>query len=381
MWKTTSARLFGTLLGYIILIILLLTLNPFYFAPPDELLFSFYSGRSNIINNILLFLPVGFLYRLTTKRRDAYLFGGLLSLSIEFVQFFIPARTPSVPDILANTAGAWLGGAIYHFLTARVLISQGIVGRLRLETPLMGLIYLLTPLLWINILALNEAPSRWLLTLLLGICGAIIFSNLFRHWWKVVDWRVTGYAFLAAGAWFSIGAGPGILSTSTLLATGLGTMLLAALLTILPQASVDRRFERSTLRITMPVFVLYLFLLALFFPLRAVDSWHAIFGFTDRLADTSLESLYSRVEQLAAFTVLGYMIAEWRGRLERSFREELPALFLFIVSSALVLEFLSGFQAGGGASLVRLLLSIAGALFGAMIYHMSRAHVRFLLGR
>src|SRR5688572_14695493 len=111
MWKTTGARLFGTFLGYIILIILLLTLNPFYFSPPEDFVFNFYSGRSNMINNILLFLPIGFLYRLTTKRRDAYLFGGLLSLSIEAVQFFIPARTPSVPDILANTMGAWAGAA------------------------------------------------------------------------------------------------------------------------------------------------------------------------------------------------------------------------------------------------------------------------------
>ena len=381
MLKTTSARLFGTFLGYIILIILLLTLNPFFFSLPDDFAFSFYSGRSNMINNILLFLPIGFLYRLTTRRRDAYLFGGLFSLSIECLQLFIPARTPSIPDILANTAGAWLGAAVYDLLTTRVLITQGMLGRLRLETPLMGLIYLLTPLLWINILAIAEAPYRWLLTLILGICGAIIFSHLFRHWWKVIDSRVLAYASFTAGCWFLIGAGPTFLSTFVLLMIGLGIMLLAALLTILPESSLDRRFERSTLRIMIPVFVLYLLLLTLFFPVRPFDSWHVFFGFTDRIADTSLESLYTRVEQLAAFTVLGYMIAEWRGRLERSLREEISPLFLIIFGFALVLELLSGFQAGSGASLVRMLLSITGGLFGGTIYHMSRAHIRFLLGR
>jgi VanZ family protein len=381
MWKTTSARLFGTLLGYIMLIILLLTLNPFYFSPPDEFVFSFSSGRSNIINNIILFLPVGFLYRMTTKRRRAYLFGGLFSLSIEMVQFFIPARTPSVPDFLANTIGACLGALVYGLLTARVVIRQGMLGRLRLETPLMGLIYLLIPLLWINILAMDEAPARWLLTLLLGICGAIIFSNLFRHWWNNVDLRIMGYASLATGSWFLIGAGPSLLWTPMLLTIGLGTVLLAALLTVLPENTAERRFEHRTLRVMIPVFVLYLILLAMFFPFHPFDSWHASFGFTDRITDTSLQSLYPRLEQLAAFTVLGYMIAEWRGRLERSFREELTPLFLITIGLALVLEFLSGFQAGRGASFIRLVLSLTGALFGGTIYHMSRAHIRFLRGR
>lgn len=58
------------------------------------------------------------------------------------------------------------------------------VNRSRLETPLMGLTYLLVPLLWIDTLALHEAPDRSILTVLIGICGAIIFSDLFKHWWN-----------------------------------------------------------------------------------------------------------------------------------------------------------------------------------------------------
>ena len=381
MLKTTSARLFGTLLGYITLIILLLTFNPFYFSRPEEIFFKFHISLNNLIGNILLFLPVGFLYRLTTKKRGAFLFGALISFSIETVQFFLPARTPSIPDILANTIGAGLGAILLDLLSAQVVITRGVVGRLRLETPLMGLIYLLTPLLWINVLALDEAPNRWLLTVLLGICGSIILSNLFRHWWKSITFRIMGYASLAAGSWFIIGGGPNLLSSVPILSIGLGITLLTAVLTILPRSSTDRRFERETLRLLFPVFVLYLLLLTLFFPFRPFETWHAIFGFTDRMTDTSLQSLYPRVEHLAAFTVLGYILAEWRGRLELSFRLDLPRLFLIVISFALVLEFLSGFQSGRGASFVRLALSVIGGLFGGTIYHMSRAHIRFLLGR
>ena len=381
MWKTTSARLLGTLLGYIILIILLLTLNPFYFSPPQEIVFNFYSGLNNLIANILLFLPVGFLYRLTTKKRGAFLFGALISLSIETVQFFIPARTPSVPDILANMAGAGLGAFLHDLLSAQMPIPQAMLGRLRLETPLMGLIYLLTPLLWINILALSEAPYRWLLTLLLGTCGAIIFSNLFRHWWKRMNLRLVGYAALAAGSWFLVGTVPAVIDSIPMLLMVLGVMLLTALLTLIPRSSADRRFERSTLRLLFPVFIGYFLLLTLFFPFYPFSTWQAVFGFTDRITDTSLLFLYSRSEHLAAFTVLGYMLAEWRGRMELSPGKDFPGLLLAVISFAIVLEFLSGFQSERGASLIRLVLGITGALFGGAIYHLSRAHIRFLLGR
>ena len=381
MLKSTGTRLFGTLLGYVILIILLLTLNPFYFSQPEEIVISFYGGRRNIIANVLLFLPVGFLYRLSTGKRNALLFGALLSFTIEIVQFFIPARTPSVPDILANAAGAWLGAVVHDVLSARIVITQGMVGRLRLETPLMGLIYLLTPLLWINILALEEHSYRWLLTLLLGVCGAIIFSNLFRHWWKSVNIQIMSYASLAIGTWLLIGIGPAVLASIPIVIITLGVISLTALLTILPRSSADRRFERSTLKVLLPIFVLYLLLLALFFPFRPFGPWHMMFGFTDRVTDTSLQSLFPRLEYLAAFTVLGYIIAEWRGRLELSFRQDLPRLLFVLIGFAFVLEFLSGFQTGQGASFVRLALSVIGGLFGGTIYHLSRAHIRLLFGR
>ena len=381
MLRTTSARLFGTLLGYVILIILLLTFNPFYFSQPEEFAFSFYGGRRNIIANILLFLPVGFLYRLTTGKRGGFLFGALLSLTIELVQFFIPARTPSVPDILANAAGSWLGAVVHDVLSRRVMITQGMFGRLRLETPLMGLIYLLTPLLWVDMIAFEEAPGRWLLTVLLGICGAIIFSNLFRHWWRTINSRIMIYASLAAGSWFLIGAGAALLSSIAIPIIALGMTFLTAMLTIIPRSSADRRFERSTLKLLFPVFGLYLLLLALFFPFRQFDTWHAVFGFTDRIRDNSLQSLFSRVEHLAAFTAVGYMVAEWRGRLEIPFHKDILRVAFVTMVFALVLEFLSGFQSGRGASFVRLVLSVIGGSFGGTIYYMSRAHIRFLLGR
>src|SRR5215212_2152530 len=184
MLKTTGARLFGAFLGYIILVILLLTLNPFYLVPAIHVNFTFYSSLDNFVANILLFLPVGFFYRLATARRGAFLLGAGLSLSIETMQLFIPARTSTVMDILANALGAGLGAVLHGLVSTHLVITPNMMGRLRLETPLMGLTYLLIPLLWIDGLALDESPNRWILTLLLSLAGAIILSNLFRHWWQ-----------------------------------------------------------------------------------------------------------------------------------------------------------------------------------------------------
>lgn len=381
MLRTTATRLFSALLGYVTLIILVMTLNPFLLARPKEIEFKFDSSLDNLILNVVLFLPVGFLYRLITGRRGALVLGAMLSFGIETIQLFIPARTTSIIDIAANAFGAGLGGFLYQLISARLSLTSRAVSRLRLGTPLMGLIYLLVPLLWIDTLALNESPYRWILTILIGICGAVIFSDLFRHWWEVVNPRVAVYASLALGIWFLIGAAPDLLRSASLVSIGFGIMLLAALLTVLPQADKDRRFEQKTIRSILPVFTLYMLLLTLAFPFSPLGAWHGFFGFTDRIADRSLYGLYPRLEYLAAFTVLGYLIAEWRGRLELTLVRDLPRLFLIAATIALILEIPSGFQSERGASAVRLILAVTSALFGGMIYHLSRAHIRFLLGR
>ena len=381
MLKTTAARLFGTFLGYIILVILLLKFNPFILAPPNPQGFTFHATPFNFIANILMFIPIGFLYRLATRRPGAFLLGAGISFGIETVQLFMPARTSSLMDVLSNALGAGLGAVLYNLVSARLVITPGIIRRLRLETPLMGLIYLLIPLLWIDVLTLPKAPDKWILTLLLGLCGSIIFSDLFHHWWEVVDRQAIGYASLAAGSWFLIGVVPTLLHPSPILILVIGVLLITALLTVLPRSSPDRRFERNTLKRLLPFFGLYLFLMALGFPFRSFGAWHAMFGFTERLTATSMGGLYTRVEHLAAFTVLGYLVAEWRGRLELPLHRDLPGLFLIVMRLALTLEFLSGFQSGRGASLVRVILAVAGELFDGTIYHMFRAHILFLLGR
>jgi len=158
-------------------------------------------------------------------------------------------------------------------------------------------------------------------------------------------------------------------------------MLLTAALTPLPRRSTDRRFERRTLIRLLPFFALYLLLSALWPLDRPLEAWHGVFGLTSRLEDTSLHGMNARIEYLVAFTVLGYLSAEWRGRSELPLMKDLPRLILTTTVTALTLEILVGFQSGAGASLVRFVMVIASALFGGLIYHLLRAHIRLLLSR
>lgn len=380
MLRSTTSRLAFALLGYMTLVVLLLTLNPFYLAFPQHIRFAMQTTTGDAVSNIILFLPIGFFYRLTTRQRGAWLLGAAISASIEVTQLFIPARTPSVMDFMNNTLGAALGAFIFTLLSSRFALTPNIAGRLRLETPLMSFLYLLVPLLWMNGLAQLESPNRWVLMLLIGICGASIFNDVYRQWLETSGLRLTIYASLSAAVWFLFGAGTSLLHPFPYLWIGLAVVMLTALLTILPRHFPDRRFERVSLQRLIPIFALYIILLALWSPVRPFTSWHGMIGLTNRIQDTSMQALYSRLEYLVAFSILGYLTAEWRGRAELSVMQDLPGLLVVTGGSALVLEILAGFQAGMGTSLMRFLLGTGSALVGGTIYHVLRDHVRYLLG-
>ena len=378
----TGQRLSAAVLGYIVLLIFLLTWNPFYLAPPEDLNLSLRVGPRDAIRNIILFLPVGFLYRLTRgSQLGALLLGLAISAIAEMGQLFMPARTPSFVDLSTNTLGAWMGAILHDLVATRIAMSPRLVGRLALEVPLMGLLYLLVPLLWVNRLITDDA-SRWLLTALIGVCGAIVLSDTFQQWWGSPGFRSLGRVAFAAALWFFVGMGPSLPSQPLLgLASLGGIAILTAALSAIPRPAADHRFERATLLRLLPIFIIYLFLSALWSLSQPLTAWHGIFGLTDQVVIDDVRINFRLLEHLAAFTVLGYIAAEWRGRAERQWRRDLPQILLIAVASALILEVLVGFQVGPGASLLRAMLAILGASFGSLMYHLQRDHVRFLLGR
>jgi glycopeptide antibiotics resistance protein len=135
------------LLAAVVALILYVSLYPFRFhaeapAALDTLrqLTWARAGRSDMFNNVLLYVPLGFCLVLVIEprlRRSwsialAAAGGLLLSLAVELSQASITTRVPSLTDLSLNTAGALSGaiaGSIWHALDARMTPRSHPIGR------------------------------------------------------------------------------------------------------------------------------------------------------------------------------------------------------------------------------------------------------------
>lgn len=380
---TSGARLSLALLTYFVIVTLVITLSPFDFGP-RPLRLSLVMKPTDIAANIVLFLPLGFLMRSLDARLMQRGLGPVwtamaLSILIESAQIFIRGRFVSPVDVTTNTLGAYLGLVLRDRIERWAMWHPRAVGRAGLDIPLVGLLYLLVPQLWLSSVGLIDDPRRSLTTLLLGCAGSIVLVSLQRHRWKGGVRLAARVVPPLAVLWFVIGvlpalaASPRIFVTMALSVLGLTWWLLRH-----DRTTSERRFEVDTLRRFFPVFTTYLVIAALWPPMRAVVPWHGAVGFLDRLNNVSVVDLLVLLEQVGAFTLLGYAAAEWRGRQELSLRSDMSVLLLGAGAAAAALELVQGILSGPGASLLRALLSTSGALYGVAVYHLARTHVRTL---
>lgn len=86
------------------------------------------------------------------------------------------------------------------------------------------------------------------------------------------------------------------------------------------------------------------------------------------------------LEYLAGFTLVGYMLAEARGRREDALVDGGARVAVACGAGAAPIELLRGFHPAHGASLVHLALATATGLYGGLVYRLQLAVVRRLLG-
>ncbi|MEO7085445.1 MAG: VanZ family protein [Gemmatimonadaceae bacterium] len=374
------------LLLYFLGIVGVITLAPFRFTSVPNVSYLLQSGGwFDNWANILMFLPLGFLYPLTQTADETpvwkvFLIGLMLSASIEMIQAYEPARYSSVFDMTTNATGALLGAVLYQAVTRRIRINARLVGRLSLEIPLIGLIYLLVPLVLVASLSANEDSSRLLALLPLVLLGSRLMSAVQRYHFgppRVFSNRAMGG--FAAG-WVAIGAFPVVLRHPTLgLSVGVAVGLLTWYESSLPTLGAsERRFEAETLRDARPYLVAYFAIVAGMPLLFGTSPWHLELGLTGSENDPARQML-RLLEPVASLTLLGYAIAEGRGRHERKFRSIAPRVMLECGVVAVIVEGSRGFQPGVGASVMQWAAMIAASVLGAGIYHHQRAHVRWIL--
>lgn len=386
--RPTGARLTGALLAYSVGVVLLITLAPFRFRVPGELRVLVGGEWFDVLANVVLFVPLGFLYPLTRPAGRlppavrAAVLGALLSASIETAQLLAPLRHASLPDLLANSAGAWLGARLQRSAAARIRVSAHLVGRLSLELPLIGLVYLLVPLLWLRSTVPPRDAAALLPLLPLGLFGAWLLAALQRHHFGpggVLSAR--GVAGVAAG-WVLLGTFPLLPYHPLLVSVGIAAVAVAAwweARRIPGRGAGERRFEEPALRRAAPWLASY-FVALMAVPLAGgAGPWTGWIGFPASATAIGTAEQIAVLEAVAALTVLGYLLEEARGRRELSYGRRVPRLALECGAAAAVLEVARGPQPATGASLAQLLLLLAAGLLGGWIYHLQRDHVRSLL--
>jgi hypothetical protein len=361
-----------------------LFLIPFEFRIPAKIYIVRAADYSDFFTNIIFFLPVGFIFMLNRRTNQdrfcihALIFGTLLSVTIEFAQLFVPGRYASTIDVITNGLGAWLGGFIFVFL--KKSLKEECTGRLpALELPLMNVVYLLIPLMWLTGLSAGQEVLRWWLMVLLGVFGGgVMFSIYFYH---LRDGGSVGPNKLSCVAmgWFFIGTLP-MLTKYPLRVIVFGAVmgsvfqLLARVLKA--GARTERRFELPTLKRLFPLYLIYLLLVAAWPTTVPLNEWQVFIDFKALTSGERIVFTFRFIELIAAFTLLGYMIAEMRGRKNESAGKIFAWVLITALVASVIIIMLKGLPALFFFSLIETVLISAASLSGAVIYRMQLAAIR-----
>ena len=389
---TTAERLGLATLAYVAATTLVITMAPFRFESRPVHGLSWEWTPFDLVMNVAMFVPLGFLFRVTRPRGSrrawymAIVIGALLSTTIETAQLFEETRYSSLLDILTNTAGAAVGSLLFSRLSHRLRIGASAVSALALELPLMGVVYLLVPLLWLTGLASSGTERAWLLLPMTIFGGAVIGAVHGAYLEPAQRVGATGL-LVASAAWAAIASVPGGRGETLVIVSGIVLAAAAAWLRSVAttRARLERgphRFELPTLRMVMPLFAAYLALSALW-PLDGASGvWRAgLELFPARNGELSQRLVFQALEYISTFTVAGYLIAEFHGRTNDGYRVMVGRVLYWGGGLALMLELARGWHSQFGASVLMCALAIAASVFGGWLYHLQRDHVRALWTR
>jgi hypothetical protein len=383
----SGARLSRALLSYLVALIAALLLLPFEFVTPTQLQFPLTFAPLGALGVMAMFVPYGFLTRRSRMGRigqhqfAVMLSAGTLSLVLETAQLFEPACQPSPWHVLAAVAGAaigaWLCERAHHDASGTANTMRAML----LQLPLMGLVYLLLPLMWASGAAAQDDPMRLALTLSVGLIGASILGSIARAIRGYTPDRAWWLLPAVALTWVAVGMLP------SLFVEWRFTVACVAIVTVFAAwrgrwsapPFIERRYEAPALLAAAPFMAVY-FIGAGVWPgrsYRTIPLLHLGMPTTE----AGLALALPLIETGIAATVLGYVIAEFHGRSESSFRTASSRVLFWSCLLLIASEISRSFFGYEGASLLRGVLSLGAATYGAALYHLQRDHVKVVAHR
>lgn len=100
------------------------TIRQGIYKTPGEQYWRYYVEYwANILGNIILFMPFGFLLKWlysSASGKQILLYGLLVSVSIELLQFFLQIGVCDVDDVLLNVCGVGAGLVVYKWMQPRL---------------------------------------------------------------------------------------------------------------------------------------------------------------------------------------------------------------------------------------------------------------------
>ncbi|KAA3617316.1 MAG: VanZ family protein [Calditrichaeota bacterium] len=368
-----SFKLLGTaLFAYMLIIILVITLAPFRYHVPQKLAIFWFWDVKEVLQNIFLFTPFGFLIHSIIGEKSrfylakVYLLGLALSSFIEFNQFFIYTRMTSLIDIAANSFGSLVGAFFYVQFKKRLSKASG---KIILEIPLMNLLFLLIPLLWLSSLAIGKEVQRIWLILPLGLMGAILISEIYlnRIYSKTYFNRILFFLFFFA--WFIISTFPALVEfPKTILAFCLICVAFIAVRFLLQKQKMasEQRFELRTLIKIVPLYCFYIIILNRW-PIRSFDSNYSFSFVQPELFSTSdLDFIIRTIQLFSSFTIVGYTLYQYINR--RKPRNITAKLIFSLLAISMIIEMPRGFNPSQVAVFTNIFFNFFWGLFGALIY-------------
>jgi glycopeptide antibiotics resistance protein len=366
------------LLTYITLVTAAITLCPFDFRIPERIEIGFTGSLSDVLENIVLYIPIGFLFRVACRRSGwlplfkALCFGVLVSASLEACQLFLPGRNSSLIDVITNGMGVLLGAALAAHLRGRVMKEPASFLR-AFEMPLMNVLYLLIPLLWLGSFSIGGEIDRLGLVALLGVYGGSILASVYVNQMSANQNLKGPILTIYVLAWFVIGAMPAVivfpLEVSAIAVGVAAAAQLSAWFWKKGEKS-EHRFEVSTLKRVFPLFGAYMLLVSVWPTTLPLAHWPNGLDYK-RLSELQRIVFTARfIEVIAAFTLLGYMVAGLLGRKDESGLKTAGWVFGSSVMFSIVTALLRDLLSGPLSFLLEVALLTVTALYGALIYRL-----------
>ncbi|HEX4352782.1 MAG TPA: VanZ family protein [Polyangiales bacterium] len=365
-------RFAAWLLVYVSILAALATLSPFNFGLRYLHGYQVETTPADVALNLGLLFPAGFLWRLARNGRghrwclDAWLLGTAFSLVLEGLQAFLPTRVPSPSDVITNGLGAWAGAFAHARLSP--WLDRRVQRQLSLHLPLANILYLIVPLCSLDAFCIGSRLECALVLPLAAFTGAIAAG--FYRYRLLAEQRSFAWRYsLAIGCLFALGYLPLCAhdpSVCALLGASALVMTRASLAfrTRLPKG--ERRFVLVTIRRALPWFALYVLALA-------GRPWLQMIS--DGLALSSEGKALNQLRDIAAFTLLGYLIAELYARRPLSARGVIARAIAGASPFALACIALHLEHSGPVHEALALALLIGAAAAGATIH---RAQLRLV---